>query len=40
MSWRSCANRSRRVSYRYNLAGVLDMATLMALVKRLQERIP
>jgi hypothetical protein len=28
------------VLYTYNLAGVLDMATLMALVKRPQERIP
>jgi hypothetical protein len=40
MSSRSCANRSRRVLYTYNFAGVLDLVTLMALVKRLQARIP
>jgi hypothetical protein len=40
MSSRSRASRSRRVPYGYNLARVLDMATLMALVKHLQERIP
>jgi Magnesium chelatase, subunit ChlI len=31
MSWRSCGNRWRRVSHRYNLTGVLDLATLAAL---------
>ena len=31
MSWRSCGNRSRRVSYEYNLAGVLDLNTFAAL---------
>jgi hypothetical protein len=31
MSSRSCANRSRRVSYEYNLAGILDLASLVAL---------
>jgi hypothetical protein len=40
MSWRSCGNRSRRVSCTYNFAGVLNLATFMALVKRLQVRIP
>ena len=39
MSWRSCGNRSRRVLHQYNFAGVLDLATLMALVKRLEVRI-
>jgi hypothetical protein len=28
MSQRPCAKRSRRVSQEYNLAGVLDLATL------------
>jgi hypothetical protein len=27
MSWRSCGNRSRRVSYADNLAGVLNLNT-------------
>jgi magnesium chelatase family protein len=27
----SCASRSRRVSYRYNVAGMLDLATPAAL---------
>jgi hypothetical protein len=40
MSSRSCANRWRRVLQEYNFADVLDLATLMALVKRLQVRIP
>jgi Magnesium chelatase, subunit ChlI len=40
MSWRSYASPSRRVFYEYNLSGVIDLATLMALVKRLQVRIP
>jgi hypothetical protein len=31
MSWRSSANRSRRVSYTLNLAGVLDLAILAGL---------
>jgi hypothetical protein len=30
MSLRSCANRSRRVSYTYNLTGVLDLNTFVA----------
>jgi hypothetical protein len=30
MSPRPCANRSRRVSQEYNLAGVLDLTTLAA----------
>ena len=35
MSWRSCANRSRRVSYTYNFAGVLDVNVFAALAARL-----
>ena len=31
MFWRSCANRLRMESYTYNLAGVLDLATLAGL---------
>jgi hypothetical protein len=31
MSWRAGDNRSRRVSYTDNLAGVLDLASLIAL---------
>jgi hypothetical protein len=31
MSWRCCGNHRRKVSYRYNLAGVLDLAALAAL---------
>jgi hypothetical protein len=34
MSWRSCANRSRRVSYIYNFAGVLDLNTFAELALR------
>ena len=40
MSWRCCVSRLRRVLQEYNFAGVLDPVTLMALVKRLQVRIP
>ena len=35
MSWRSCANRSRRVSYTYNFAGVLNLNLLGTLAVRL-----
>jgi hypothetical protein len=35
MSWRSCANRSRRVSYTYNFAGVLNPNTVAELALRL-----
>jgi hypothetical protein len=31
MSWRSCANRSRRVSQEYNFAGVINFAALATL---------
>jgi hypothetical protein len=34
MSWRSCGNRLRMVSYEYNLAGVLDLNALAALAVR------
>ena len=39
MSWRSCANHSRRVSYTYNFAGVLDLAALAALAAFLEVRV-
>jgi hypothetical protein len=35
LTWRSCANRLRRVSYTYNLAGLLNINTFMALAARL-----
>jgi hypothetical protein len=35
MSWRCCVNPSRRVSYEYNLVGVLDLNTLADLAGRL-----
>ena len=35
MSWRSCGNRSRRVSYTYNLAGVLNLNILATFAARL-----
>ena len=35
-SWRSCASRWRRVSYTYNLAGVLNLTTLTALALRVR----
>jgi hypothetical protein len=34
-SWRSCGNRSRMVSYSYNLAGVLHINTFAILAARL-----
>jgi predicted ATPase with chaperone activity len=34
MCSRSCARRSRMVSFRYNLAGVMDLITLTALAGR------
>jgi hypothetical protein len=34
-SWRSCASRSRRVSYTYNLTGVLNLNLLETLAVRL-----
>jgi hypothetical protein len=40
MSWRCCVSRWRRVLQEYNFAGVLNLATFMALVKPLQVRIP
>jgi hypothetical protein len=33
--WRSCANRLRRVSYIYNLAGLLNINTFPTLAARL-----
>ena len=35
MSWRSCGNRWRRVSYIYNFAGVLDLNAFATLAARL-----
>jgi Magnesium chelatase, subunit ChlI len=35
MCWRSCASRSRRVSYTYNFAGVLDLNVFATLAARL-----
>jgi hypothetical protein len=44
MSWRSCGNRSRRVSYEYNLAGVLNLnaiadLALQVMVARDSDRV-
>jgi hypothetical protein len=36
MFLRSCGNYSRRVFYRYNLAGILDLTTLATLAMRSQ----
>jgi hypothetical protein len=35
MSWRSCANRSRRVSSKYNFAGVFNLNVFVTLAARL-----
>ena len=35
MSLRSCGNRSRTVSHRYNLPGVLDLFVLAAIAARI-----
>ena len=34
MCWRCCGNRSRRVSYRYKLAGVLNLDAVVTLAAR------
>ena len=34
MCWRSCVNRSRRVSYTYNLVGILDLKLLAIFAAR------
>src|SRR4029450_771251 len=39
MSWRSCANRSRRVSYTYNFTGVLNLHAFVALASRLMTSV-
>jgi hypothetical protein len=36
MSWRSCANRSKRASQEYNLPCVADLAALAGLAARLK----
>ena len=35
MSWRCCGNRWRRMSYRYNRAGVLNINIFIAFAERL-----
>jgi hypothetical protein len=39
MSWRSCANRSRRVSQEYNFAGVLNLHAFVGLAARLMTSV-
>jgi hypothetical protein len=39
MSWRSCGNRSRRVSYTYNLAGVMNLDAFVTLAARLMTAV-